>query len=141
MSGCDLSPAPSNVKISKEKSHGLSESSFDQGFMQQLIDEVEQGAGLSLQKAYDRNNIPADERINTPQVNGRYEWVGEHQLAVIDLSYSNNPMRVMRIVGIEADEIITINCISPTGIPLKITAPEDECSEAIAEQFKLQQTE
>jgi hypothetical protein len=139
--GCDLAPTPSNVKVSKQTSDGLTESSFDQGFMQQLIDEVKQGAELSLKQAYDRNNIPAEERISKPQVEGRYEWIGEKQLAIIDLSYSNNPMRVMRVVGIERDEIITINCISPTGSSIKITAPEDECSETIAEHFKLQLTE
>ncbi|MCG7955060.1 MAG: hypothetical protein JAY91_06030, partial [Candidatus Thiodiazotropha endolucinida] len=99
--------------------------------------EVVEGAELSLSQAYDRNNIPATERISKPRAAGRYEWVGDQQLAVIDLSYSNSPMRVMRVVGIEADQMITINCISPTGIPLKMTAPEDECSNAIAEQFKL----
>ncbi|MEJ2613038.1 MAG: hypothetical protein P8179_24035, partial [Candidatus Thiodiazotropha sp.] len=51
--------------------------------------------------------------------------------------YVEIPMRVMRVVGIEADQIITINCISPTGTPLKLTTPKDKCSEAISEQFNL----
>jgi hypothetical protein len=137
ISGCDLVPSPSNVKVSKQSADGLSESSFDQGFLQQLQEDVKAGAELSLKQAYDRNNIPASERISKPQTHGRYEWIGGQQLAVIDLSYQNNPMRVMRVVGIEADEIITINCISPTGMPLKLTTPEDECSETISEQFNL----
>jgi hypothetical protein len=102
-----------------------------------LQEEVKAGAELSLKKAYDRNKIPASERISKPLTQGRYEWIGKKQLAVIDLSYQNNPMRVMRVVGIEADQIITINCISPTGTPLKLTTPKDKCSEAISEQFNL----
>ncbi|MBV2093112.1 MAG: hypothetical protein KUF72_19700 [Candidatus Thiodiazotropha sp. (ex Ctena orbiculata)] len=139
LSGCDFVPTPSNVKVSKQPADGVTQTSFGQSFLQQLVDEVVTGAELSLSQAYDRNNIPAAERISIPQAVGRYEWFGDKQLAVIDLSYSYNPMRVMRVVGIEADQMVTINCISPTGIPLKMTAPEDECSEAIAEQFNLQE--
>ncbi|MEW8255265.1 MAG: hypothetical protein AB2747_12980 [Candidatus Thiodiazotropha taylori] len=137
LSGCDFVPTPSNVKVSKQPADGLTQNSFGRSFLQQLVDEVVEGAELSLSQAYDRNNVPAAERISKPRAEGRYEWIGDQQLAVIDLSYSNNPMRVMRVVGLEADQMITINCISPAGIPLKMTAPEDECSNAIAEQFKL----
>ncbi|MCG8486879.1 MAG: hypothetical protein MI756_05360 [Chromatiales bacterium] len=137
IAGCDFAPTPSNVKVSKQPADGLTQNSFSRSFLQQLVDEVKGGAELSLTQAYDRNNIPAVERISKPQAVGRYEWIGERQLAVIDLSYTNNPMRVMRVVGIEADQMITINCISPAGAPLKLTAPEDACSEVIAEQFKL----
>ncbi|MBW9257876.1 MAG: hypothetical protein K1566_05325 [Candidatus Thiodiazotropha sp. (ex. Lucinisca nassula)] len=139
LSGCDFVPTPSNVKVSKQPADGLTQNSFGQRFLQQLVDEVVEGAELSLSQAYDRNNVPAAERISKPQAEGRYEWIGDQQLAVIDLTYSYNPMRVMRVVGIEADQMVTINCISPTGNPLKMTAPEDECSEAIAEQFNLQE--
>ncbi|MCG7873742.1 MAG: hypothetical protein JAZ11_16800 [Candidatus Thiodiazotropha lotti] len=137
LSGCDFVPAPSNVKVSKQPAEGLTQNSFGQGFLQQMVDEVIEGAEQSLSQAYERNNIPPAERISKPQAVGRYEWIGDRQLAVIDLSYSNNPMRVMRVVGIEADQMVSINCISPSGIPLKMTAPEDACSEAIAEAFKL----
>ncbi|MCG7899898.1 MAG: hypothetical protein JAY85_15755 [Candidatus Thiodiazotropha weberae] len=139
LSSCDFAPTPSNVKVSRQPADGLTQNSFGQSFLQQLVDEVREGAELSLSQAYDRNNIPAAERISKPQAVGRYEWMGDKQLAVIDLSYSYNPMRVMRVVGIEADQMVTINCISPSGIPLKMRASEDECSEAIAEQFNLQE--
>jgi hypothetical protein len=137
MTGCELVPTPSKVKVSKQPAEGLTQSSFGQGFLEQLEEAVMQGAELSLKQAYERNNIPAVERISKPQVKGRYEWVGAHQLAVVDLSYNNNPMKVMRVVGIEADEIITINCISPTGTALGITTPQGECTDTIAKHFKL----
>jgi hypothetical protein len=91
----------------------------------------------SLRQAYDRNNIPPQERSNQPLTQGRYEWIDKQQLAVIELHYSNNPMRVMRVVGIENDELISISCVSPTGTPLDIHAKTGECAESIAEQFNL----
>ena len=137
ITGCDLYPTPSNVKIRKQSAEGLSQSSFDHGYLQQLVNEALQGAEQRLRAAYERNNIPADERSSRPQANGRYEWFGPYQLAVIDLSYSANPMRVVRVVGIEGDQLITISCIAPNGMPIDIVAETGECAEAIAHHFKL----
>jgi hypothetical protein len=137
LTGCDLSPIPSNVKVSKQPADGLTESSFDQGFLQQQVDKYQLGAERSLQQTYERNNIPSQERVSHAQANGHYEWIGERQLAVIDLTYTANPMRVMRVVGIENDQLVTISCISPYGENLDIRAKTGDCAEAIAEHFQL----
>jgi hypothetical protein len=133
--GCGFSPAPSNVKISERPADGLTQASFDQGFLQQLVEETRQGAEKSLHEAYERNKIPQQERLSQARTIGRYEWIDGRQLAVIDLSYSANPIRVMRVVGIEADQVVTISCISPLGAPLDIHAKTGECAEALAKHF------
>ncbi|MES9940381.1 MAG: hypothetical protein ABW105_00630 [Candidatus Thiodiazotropha sp. 6PLUC1] len=137
LAGCGLSPEPSNVKISKQPAEGLTQSSFDEGYLQQLTDEYQKGAEQSLQQTYDRNNIPQHERFSHAQAKGHYEWIGERQLAVIDLIYSNNPMRVMRVVGIEGDQLVTISCISPQGAQLDINSETGDCAEAISKHFQL----
>ncbi|MES9832642.1 MAG: hypothetical protein ABW139_10420 [Candidatus Thiodiazotropha sp. DIVDIV] len=137
LAGCGFSPEPSNVKISKQSAEGITQSSFDQGYLQQLVMEYQQGAEQSLQHAYDNNNIPQQERVSHAQAKGHYEWIGERQLAVIDLIYSPNPMRVMRVVGIDGDQLVTISCISPQGIHLDINVETGDCAEAISKHFKL----
>jgi hypothetical protein len=140
LSGCGFSPAPSNVKINTQPAHGVTESSFDHGYLQQLIDEVRASAEQSLQQAYDRNNIPQQDRNSKPQISGRYEWMGKHQLAVIDLSYSANPMRVIKIVGVEGEQLISISCISPIGDVIDLRDDSGECSNAIKKEFHLTAT-
>ena len=135
LSGCGLPPEPSNVKISRQAADGLTQSSFDQGYLQHLVDEYQQGAEQSLQQRYDANNTPQQERLSQAQASGHYEWIGEHQLAVIELTYNPNPMRVLRVVGITRDQLVTITCISPQGAPLDIKAKTGECAEAISENF------
>lgn len=137
LTGCDLSPVPSNVKISKLPADGLTQSSFDQGFLQQQVDEYQLGAEQSLQQTYERNNTPPQERVSHAQATGHYEWIGERQLAVIDLTYTANPMRVVRVVGIEGDHLVTISCISPYGENLDIHAKTGDCAEAISEHFQI----
>jgi hypothetical protein len=124
------------VKISEEPAEDLTQSSFDQAYLQQLVEKTRQGAEKSLQQAYERNNIPPSERHSHARASGRYEWIGKHQLAVIDLSYSANPMRVMRVAGIDEDKLLTISCISPRGAPMDIHAESGECAEAIARHFR-----
>ncbi|MES9851562.1 MAG: hypothetical protein ABW170_06980 [Candidatus Thiodiazotropha sp. L084R] len=137
LAGCGFSPEPSNVKISKQSAEGITQSSFDQGYLQRLVEEYQQGAEQSLQQAYDNNNIPQQERVSHAQAKGHYEWIGERQLAVIDLIYSPNPMRVMRVVGIDGDQLVTISCISPQGIHLDINVETGDCAEAISKHFQL----
>ncbi|MES9860190.1 MAG: hypothetical protein ABW157_07325 [Candidatus Thiodiazotropha sp. LLP2] len=137
LAGCGFAPEPSNVKISKQSAEGITQSSFDQGYLQQLVEEYQQGAEQSLQQAYDNNNIPQQERVSHAQAKGHYEWIGERQLAVIDLIYSPNPMRVMRVVGIDGDQLVTISCISPQGIHLDINVETGDCAEAISKHFHL----
>jgi hypothetical protein len=136
LGGCGLTPTPSNVKVSEQPAEGLTESSFDQDYLQKLMEETRQAAQARLQQAYERNRVPAEERFSQAQTSGRYALIGAHRLAVIDLSYSANPMRVMRVVGIERDRLVTISCISPRGAPLDIHAESGECSEAIAKHFR-----
>jgi hypothetical protein len=138
LSGCGITPTPSNVKVSEQPAQGLTESSFDQGYLQQLVEETRQAAEARLQEAYERNRVPSEERFSHAQTSGSYQLIGERQLAVIELSYSANPMRVMRVVGIDGDRLVTISCISPRGAPLDIHAESGECAEAIAKHFHLE---
>jgi hypothetical protein len=137
--GCDIAPTPSNVKISESPANGLTYSSFDQGYLQQLIETTHQGAEQRLTEAYERNNIPPSERISHPITNGRYEQQSNRRLAIIDLSYSDNPMKVTRIVGIENDRIITISCISPQGKPIDPFAVSGECAESVRQYLPTSQ--
>jgi hypothetical protein len=138
LGGCGLTPKPSNVKVSEQPAGGLSESSFDQGYLQQLVEETRLAAEARLQQAYERNRVPPEERFSHAQTSGRYELIGSHRLAVIDLSYSANPMRVMRVVGIDGDRLVTISCISPRGAPLEIHTESGECAESITKYFHLE---
>ena len=135
LSGCDVDLGPSNVKVSEQPADGLTASSFDQGYLLELVEEVRQGAETSLQQAYERNKIPPQERISHAEAVGRYEWIGDRQLAVIELSYSANPMRVTRIVGIEQDRLISISCISPRGDQQDLHAATGECAETLRRRF------
>ncbi len=138
LTGCSIDSKPANVKVSERPAEGLSESSFDQGYLQQLAEETRQAAENSLQQAYDRNHIPPEQRDSHARAEGRYEWLGERQLAVVDLSYSANPMRVTRVVGIVGERLITVSCISPEGAPVDIHAATGECVETLARQFLAQ---
>jgi hypothetical protein len=135
LSACGFVPAPSTVKISEQPTEGLTQSSFDQHYLQQLIEETRQMAEDRLIQAYERNNIPPQERYSHAEASGRYELAGSRKLAVIDLSYSANPMRVMRVVGIVENKLITLSCLSPQGAPLVFAAKEGECADAIVEHF------
>lgn len=133
--GCDLMERASTVKVKDEPARGLTEHSFDQGYLQNLIEETRQGAEQSLQQAYERNRVPSPDRISHARTQGRYEWLGRRQLAVVDLSYSANPMRVARIVGIANDRLITLSCISPQGEPLDLFNEESDCGRAVKRYF------
>jgi hypothetical protein len=135
LGGCGFEPNSSNVKISEQPAKGLTESSFDHHYLQQLVDETRQTAEERLVKTYERNNIPPHERFSHAEVSGRYESLGNRLLAVVDLSYSANPMRVMRVVGLAGDKLVTVSCLSPHGEPLVFEAKEGECAEAIATHF------
>ncbi len=135
LGGCSVDLAPSNVKVSERPAAGLTESSFDQGFLTQLAEETRQSAQLSLQQAYERNNIPPAERYSQARTEGRYEWFGERQLAVVELGYSANPMRVTRVVGVVDDRLVTVSCISPLGEPTDLRAADGECAEALRTHF------
>jgi hypothetical protein len=129
--GCGLDPNPSNVKISEVPANGLANSSFDQTYLQQLIETTRKAAEQQLIKTYERNNIPLSERISHAITSGRYEALGNRRLAVIELTYSNNPMKVTRVVGIENDRLVTISCISPQGAPVDPFAATGECAESV----------
>jgi len=135
LTGCSVDLAPSNVKVSERPAEGLTESSFDQGYLTRLLEETRQSAEQSLQQAYARNNIPPAERLSQARTEGRYEWIGDRQLAVVELSYSANPMRVTRVVGIVGDRLVTVSCISPQGEPTDLQAAEGECAQALRSHF------
>lgn len=139
LAGCGMQVTPSNVKIKQAPAHGLTEHAFDQGYLQNLAEETRQAADQSLLQAYERNNIPARERINHARTEGHYAWLGKRQLAVVDISYSANPMRVVRIVGIEQDRLITISCISPRGEPVDLRDEDGECGRSIKQYLPASQ--
>jgi hypothetical protein len=135
LTACSQQSTPTNVKVKTAPAEGLTQQSFDQSYLQNLAQETRQAAEQNLVEYYDRNKTPPTARYSHAQTSGRYELFGKRQLAVVDLSYSANPMRVLRIVGIEQDRLITISCISPKGEPLEIHDKEGDCGSAIAEHF------
>lgn len=135
LSACDLTSSSSNVKMSEAPTEGLTESSFDQGYLSQLIEETREEAAQRLDARYESNKIPPQERISRAQTSGRFEQLGGHRLAVIDLTYSANPMRVTRIIGIQGDRLITLSCISPTGAPVDLLDEQGECGQAVKQHF------
>jgi hypothetical protein len=136
LSGCEIGPNPSNVKVSEVPANGLTNSSFDQAYLQQLIETTREAAEQRVIEAYDRNNIPPSGRINHAMTSGRYEQLGNRRLAIIELTYSDNPMKVIRIIGIENDRLITISCISPLGVPLSPFATTGECAESVRQYLQ-----
>ena len=135
LAGCGIQPKPSTVKVKETPANGLTQNSFDQGYLQSLAEETRQGAEHSLQQAYERNKVPPAERYSHAHTSGRYEMLGKYKLAVIDLSYSANPMRVTRIVGIAQDRIVTISCISPKGEPVELRDGKSKCGQTIEDHF------
>ncbi len=129
--GCGLAPDNANVKVSEAAAEGLTDASFDHGYLQQLIEATRQAAEQRLIAAYERNRIPSPERSSHAITSGHYEQNGDHTLAIVELGYSGNPMRVTRIVGIRDDRLITISCISPQGEPIDPFAATGECAESV----------
>lgn len=133
--GCGYAPQPAKVKVSQVPAQGLTDASFDQGYLQQLIEETRQAAQARLDEAYERNHIAPAERTSRAVTDGRYAQRGGRPLAVIELSYSGNPMRVTRIVGIVDDRLVTVSCISPRGAPVEPFAGTGECAEGVSRHF------
>jgi hypothetical protein len=136
-SGCDRAPDTSLVKVSQVPAQGLTESSLDQSFLQSLITTTRSAAQARLDQAYEKNRVPPNQRYSHAQTDGHYEQFGQRQLAVIELSYSANPMRVTQIVGLIDDRQVTISCISPDGTPSDLLGKESECAQVIAREFQL----
>lgn len=135
--GCDMVPDTSLVKIDQKPAQGLTQSSMDEQYLENLVSETQTSAELRLQQAYEKNGVPPDQRFSHAQTSGRYEWLSEQQLAVIDLSYSAHRMRVTHVVGLVDDQQVTISCISPEGAPVALVGEEGECAQVIAREFKL----
>ncbi|MEJ2402957.1 MAG: hypothetical protein P8171_01510 [Candidatus Thiodiazotropha sp.] len=133
--GCDSRPGSDRVKVSEQPAQGLIDTSFDQGYLQQLVEETRAGAEARVQEAYTRNNIPPEQRISHAQAEGRFEKYASHRLAVVELGYTANPMRVLRIVGIEQDRLISLSCISPHGEALDLFNKESDCGRGVASYF------
>ena len=137
LAGCDLAPDTSLVKVAQEPANGLTSSSLDASYLEALVNETRSAADARLQEAYELNRVPPDQRYSQAQASGRYEWLGERQLAIVDLSYSANPMRVMQVVGLINDQQVTVSCISPKGAPLVLSGGEGECAQVVAKAFEL----
>jgi hypothetical protein len=137
MAGCDLAPDTSLVKVVQQPAQGLTQSSMDEQYLQNLVTETRTAAEERLQQAYEKNGIPPEQRYSHAETSGRYEWLAEQQLAVIDLSYSAHRMRVTQVVGLIDDRQVTISCISPEGAPVALAGGEGECAQVIAREFKL----
>ena len=138
LAGCDMAPDTSLVKVARQPAQGLTQSSMDEQYLQNLVDETLKAAEQRLQQAYEKNGVPPDQRYSHAQASGRYEWLSEQQLAVIDLSYSAHRMRVTQVVGLIDDREVRVNCISPDGAPTALTGGEGECAQVIAREFALE---
>ncbi len=138
LAGCDMAPDTSLVKVASEPAEGLTQSALDQSYLDTLVRETRTAAETRLQQAYEKNRVPPDQRFSHAVASGRYEWFGETQLAVVDLSYSANPMRVTQVVGLINDTQVTVSCISPEGAPLALNGGEGECAQVIAREFELE---
>jgi hypothetical protein len=133
--GCEWVPDTSNVKVNREPAGGLTDSSFDLDYLRQLIESTREAAQQRLTETYERNKVPPAERYSHATADGRYAQVGGRRLAVIELSYSRNPMRVTRIIGIEEGQLVTVSCISPRGAPIDPFAETGECAEGVREHL------
>jgi hypothetical protein len=136
LSGCSGRPDYSDVKVQQSPAGGLTSSSFDSHYLHKRVEETRNAAEQRLVSAYERNNIPKVERYSHAQAEGRYEQLDGRRLLVIDLSYSANPMQVMRIAGIVQDQLIAISCISPQGEPLEFSSGESHCAEVYRYYFR-----
>lgn len=137
LAGCDMAPDTSLVKVAQEPAKGLTSSSLDESYLEALVNDTRSSAEARLQQAYELNRVPPKQRYSQAQTSGRYEWLGKRQLAVVDLSYSANPMRVMQVVGLINGQQVTVSCISPNGAPLELSGGEGECAQVIAREFEL----
>jgi hypothetical protein len=131
LSGCGFEPDNANIKVSDAPAEGLTDASFDQEYLQKLIGTIRQAAEQRLIEAYERNRIPAAERRSHAITSGHYEQNGSRRLAVVELSYSGNSMRVTRIVGIHDNRLISVSCISPLGEPIDPFAATGECAQSV----------
>jgi hypothetical protein len=139
LSGCGWVPSPSNVKLSEEPANGLTDSSFDMAYLRQLLDTTRETAEQRLIDTYQRNKVPPAERTSHARTSGGYKQIGNRRLAVIELRYTGNPMRVTRIVGIEGERLVTVSCISPHGEPVDPFAETGECAEGVRRHLSLAQ--
>ena len=137
LAGCDMAPDTSLVKVAQEPANGLTSSSLDESYLEALVNDTRSAAEARLQQAYELNRVPPDQRFSQAKASGRYEWLGNRQLAIVDLSYSANPMRVTQVVGLINDQQVTVSCLSPNGAPLVLTGEEGECALVIAREFEL----
>ena len=137
LTGCDMAPDTSLVKVAQEPANGLTSSSLDESYLQALVNETRSAADARLQEAYELNRVPPNQRYSQAIASGRYEWLGERQLSIVDLNYSANPMRVMQVVGLINDRQVTVSCISPNGAPLVLSGGEGECAQVVAREFEL----
>ncbi len=133
--GCDSRPGSDRVKVNEQPAQGLVDTSFDQGYLQQLVEETRAGAEARVREAYTRNNIPPEQRTSHALAEGRFEAYGSHRLAIVELGYTANPMRVLRIVGIEQDRLISLSCIAPHGEVLDLFDRESDCGRDVASYF------
>ena len=135
--GCGQGNSHSDIKVSELPANGLTPASFDHDYLQRLIHETRDAAENRLIQAYEKNRIPPSERNSHALTEGRFQQFGDQRLAVIDLSYSENSMRVTRIVGLVQDRLITISCISPLGKPVNFLSGESHCAQAVQQKFSL----
>jgi hypothetical protein len=139
LAGCSNEPDYSDVKVQLSPADGLTSSSLDSYYLQRLIDETREGADKRLAEVYERNKIPQAERYSRAKTEGRFDQLGNHRLAIIDLSYTANPLRVTRLVGIVQDQLISISCVSPGGATVVYASGESHCAEVVRYHFPSQQ--
>ncbi|RDH89416.1 MAG: hypothetical protein DIZ77_15845 [endosymbiont of Seepiophila jonesi] len=133
--GCSVSESPDTISISEEPAGTLTESAMDQDYLQSVRQQTAEAANHRLQQAYERNNIPQQQRNGRARVSGQYIRLHSRKLALLDLSYTTGPVRVTRITGLKAPSIVSISCVSASGKAFDISDIENKCGQAVEQIF------
>ncbi len=133
--GCSGSNYPPHIKISREPAKGLEQADFDGAYLASLTEWTRNAAQQRLAETYERNGVPPERQTGRAHVESRYRERDGEKLAVIDLAYSGNPVRVARVVGLEGDEVVTVSCTSSTGAPIDAFDTGTACGQAVHDIF------
>ncbi|SCZ66453.1 hypothetical protein [Thiohalomonas denitrificans] len=135
LTGCGGSPHPPNIKVSREPAKGLSSADMDNAYLAALADWTQAAAQERLAETYERNRVPPEGRRGRAHVDARYVEAGGKRLAIVDLAYTGNPVRVARVVGLAGKELVTVSCTSPDGAPIQVLDPGSACGKVVQEAF------
>lgn len=132
---CDKSPYAPNIKVSREPAKGISATDLDDAYLETLSEWTRATAQRRLTKTYDSNKVSPERRTSRARVSSRYIQIDGKKLAVVDLGYTGNAVRVARMTGLKGGEMVTVSCTSPDGAPIRILEPQSACAEAVRDVF------